>query len=130
MTLVAVINSSEDAIAAIAMALEDAGFATRTAHVSDFRDDDAKLAEFLAGRTDIVLWDVAWPYSRNWEHLQRVRPMLTDGGRRLLVTTTNREALDRFVGSTDAIEILSKPFSIDALIASIKDLEKPRPAAN
>ena len=34
----------------------------------------------------------------------------------VIVTTTNKQALERFVGPTDAIEIFTKPYDVEMLI--------------
>jgi hypothetical protein len=37
----------------------------------------------------------------------------------VIVTTTNKQALERFVGPTDAIEIFTKPYDVEGLIEII-----------
>jgi flagellar biosynthesis/type III secretory pathway ATPase len=51
--------------------------------------------------------------------LQLVRSSRAMEGRVVIVTTTNKQALERFVGPTDAIEIFTKPYDVEILIDTI-----------
>jgi DNA-binding NtrC family response regulator len=41
-------------------------------------------------------------------------------GRRWVLTTTNKGALDELVGSTPALEIIGKPFDLDQMLETVK----------
>ena len=40
-------------------------------------------------------------------------------GRRLVLTTTNKMALDAMVGPTEALEIIGKPYDIEQIVAAV-----------
>ncbi len=46
-------------------------------------------------------------------------------GRVVIVTTTNKAALERFVGPTDALEIFSKPYHVGILVDTLTRTLKP-----
>ena len=41
-------------------------------------------------------------------------------GRRFVLTTTNKRALDGMVGSTNTIEIIGKPYDLDQVVKAVK----------
>ena len=95
--------------------LEREGWETVQGHVDDIK----------RGRTDFLKYleahDPARPhlgrppaYDHNWAFLRLVRSSRAMEGRVVIVTTTNKTALERFVGPTDALEIFTKPYDVDS----------------
>jgi DNA-binding response OmpR family regulator len=120
MAKVAVINSSEDTVEMLRTLLEREGWETVEAHVDDIkrgRTDFLKLLE--THDPQVILWDVPPPYDQSWTFLQLVRSSRAMANRVVIVTTTNKQALERFVGPTDAIEIFTKPYDVEILIDTI-----------
>ena len=56
----------------------------------------------------------------NWTFLKLLLETEAMRGRRLVVTTTNKTALERFVGPTDAIEIFGKPYDLDLVRRTVR----------
>jgi len=125
MLSVAVVNSSEDTVEMLRTLLEREGWEVVTAHVDDIKRGRYDLLQMLEGRDPrVVIWDVSPPYDQNWTFLKLVRSSRAMDERTVIVTTTNKPALERFVGPTDAIEIFTKPYDVDVLIESMSRLVK------
>ena len=120
MATVAVINSNEDTVETLRTLLEREGWGTVEAHVDDIKRGRIDFLKFLeAHDPQVIIWDVPPPYDHGWAFLQLVRSSRAMQGRVVLVTTTNKQALERFVGPTDAIEIFTKPYDVEILIDTI-----------
>ena len=61
---------------------------------------------------DVVLFDLAIPYAQNWQCFTHVTEVGLFGSTPLILTTTNRRAVDQIVGPTDAFEILGTPHDL------------------
>lgn len=120
MPKVAVINSSEDTVEMLRTLLEQDGWQAVDAHVDDIKRGRTDFLKFLEVHDPgVIIWDVPPPYDQNWAFLRLVRSSEGMQGRIIIVTTTNKAALERFVGPTDAIEIFTKPYDVDILIDTI-----------
>jgi DNA-binding response OmpR family regulator len=71
-------------------------------------------------RPDVIVFDVSFPYDHNWARYCEFRQ--ADGVRDIpiVLTTTNKRALDDMVGRRDALEIIGKPYDLDELAAAVK----------
>ena len=120
MPKVAVINSSEDTVEMLRTLLEGEGWETVEGHVDDIKRGRTDFLKYLeAHDPSVLIWDVSPPYDHNWAFLRLVRSSRAMEGRVVVVTTTNKAALERFVGPTDALEIFTKPYDVDILITAI-----------
>jgi DNA-binding response OmpR family regulator len=120
MAKVAIINSSEDTVEMLRTLLEGEGWETVQGHVDDIKRGRTDFLKYLEVHDpQVIIWDVAPPYDHNWVFLQLVRSSRSMEGRVTIVTTTNKEALERFVGPTDAVEVFTKPYDVEMLIDAI-----------
>lgn len=120
MAKVAVINSSEDTVEMLRTLLEREGWETVQGHVDDIKRGRTDFLKYLDTHDpQILIWDVPPPYDHNWAFLQLVRSSRAMKDRVVIVTTTNKQALERFVGPTDALEIFTKPYDVEMLIDTI-----------
>jgi DNA-binding response OmpR family regulator len=125
MTKVAIVNSSEDTVEMLRTLLEQEGWETVQAHVDDIKRGRTDFLKYLETHDpQVIIWDVPPPYDQNWAFLQLVRSSRAMDGRVVIVTTTNKPALERFVGPTDAVEIFTKPYDVEVLIDRITRKEK------
>ena len=121
MATVAIINSSEDTVTLLRTVFEHAGFQTVGGHVPDIRAGRVDFLQFLESHDPAaIVYDVAMPYAENWNVLKMLQDMERMRGRALIVTTTNKRALDAIVGDTDAIEIVGKPYEPDAIVDAVR----------
>jgi DNA-binding NarL/FixJ family response regulator len=120
MPTVAVINSSEDTVEMLRALLQAEGWETVTSHVDDLKRGRVDFLKFLELHDpSVIIYDVPPPYDQSWAFLRLVRSSRAMEGRVVIVTTTNKAALERFVGPTDALEIFTKPYDVDILIETI-----------
>ena len=121
MPTVAIVNSSEDTVYMLRVAFESAGFQTVAGHVPDIRAGRVDFIDFLEKHDPIaIVYDVALPYVENWNLLRLLRDTESMRDRAVVVTTTNKRALEALVGETDAIEIVGKPYEPDLLIDAVR----------
>jgi hypothetical protein len=119
--VVAVINSNEDTVNMLRTVLEEDGFLTVPGHVNDIQTGREDFLAFLATHDPRALvYDIAPPYEENWTFLKLLLDTEAMRGRQLVVTTTNKAALERFVGPTDAIEIFGKPYDLDLVRQTVR----------
>lgn len=118
MPTVAVVNSSEDTVEMLSALLQRQGWQTVEAHVDDIKRGRLDFVDFLQTHDPgVLIWDVPF--------LRLVRSSRAMGGRVVIVTTTNKAALERFVGPTDALEIFSKPYDVGILVDTLTRTLKP-----
>ena len=119
---VAVINSSEDTIDLLTSYLAHRGFTSvATAHVRDLRKGLVDFSTFLARHDPrVLIYDITIPYDRNWAFLQSLLALDEMRGRSVVITTTNKEALETLVGPTDAFEIHGKPYDIEQIVKAVE----------
>jgi DNA-binding NtrC family response regulator len=68
----------------------------------------------------VIIFDIAPPYEENWTFFQLIKNVKEVEGRKFIITTTNKGILETFVGKTDAIEIVGKPFDIEEIVTTVK----------
>jgi CheY-like chemotaxis protein len=120
MTTIAIVNSSDELIDILAEVFRRDGYEVVTAHSRDVREGKIDLPEFMA-RCDpaVLLYDVAVPYDENWRFVQTLRQRPELEGRQLILTSTNKRALEQLVGPTDTYEIIGKPFDVQQIRAAV-----------
>ncbi len=63
-------------------------------------------------RPNVILFDLAPPYDRNWMCFEHLRTHAVFDAVPVLLTTANRRALDQISGPTDAFEIIGSPHDL------------------
>jgi CheY-like chemotaxis protein len=122
-TVIAVINSSQDTVDMLREMLQHHGFsAVVSAHVDQIKRGQLDFEQFVREHNPrVFIYDVSIPYVENWRALELL--MKTDfmRARRVVVTTTNKRALDTLLGErTDAIEIIGKPYDIEQVAKAVE----------
>ncbi len=119
--VVGIVNSSDDTVAMLRTVMEQAGFLTVAAHVTDIRNGREDFVDYVrSNNLRVVVYDVSPPYEENWTFLKLLLDTEVMRGRGIVLTTTNKAALERLVGPTDAIEILGKPYDLNAVLTAVR----------
>src|SRR5262245_52436975 len=118
---IAVFNSSADTVDLLRTALEAEGFQTVVGHIPDVKKGELDLVGFINHHAPaVVVYDISPPYDANWRFLRLVRSAEPLQRREFVLTTTNKPALDRLVGDTEALEIIGKPYDLRRVIDAVR----------
>lgn len=118
---IAVFNSSEDTVELLRTALEAEGFQTVAGRIPDVKKGDLDLIDFVNHHTpSVILYDISPPYDANWRFLRLVRSSESLKKHQFVLTTTNKPALERLVGETEALEIIGKPYDLRQVVDAVR----------
>jgi DNA-binding response OmpR family regulator len=119
----AVFNASEDTVAFVSLFFEALGFRVVSQSWPAFDPLRAEVADaFLSQHhADVVIFDVSIPYPENWEHFVQFKKLLDQRKIAVVLTTTNKRALTEMIGTTNALEIVGKPYDLEELAAAVRD---------
>jgi CheY-like chemotaxis protein len=110
----------------VATWLETHGIRAVCGSLRDFRRGHEDFLAFINRHTPtIVLYDLSMPYPSNWDYLEVLRLMPEMQGIPFVVTTGNKVALEKAVGSTNAIEITGTVQSLTQVTDAIHAARTP-----
>ena len=126
MATVAILNSSQDTVDLLRLTFEEAGFQTVAGHLPDIKRGHLDFVAFMEQhQPKALVIDVSLPYAENWNVVRLLRDTASMQGRALVLTTTNKRALDELVGPTDTIEIVGKPYEMSVVLEAVrKDIDR------
>ena len=118
---IAVFNSSSDTVDLLRTALEAEGFQTVVGNIPDVKKGELDLVDFINQHTPaVIVYDISPPYDANWRFLRLVRSSEALQRREFVLTTTNKPALDKLVGDTEALEVIGKPYDLGRIIDAVR----------
>ena len=119
---IAVINSNQDTTEMLREYLQHHGFSSVViGHVTEIKRGQTDFLRFVRTHDPgVFVWDISLPYEENWRFVQLMMAGEPMRGRQLVLTTTNKRALEQLVGPTDAIEIIGKPYDLDFVVKAVK----------
>lgn len=120
--VIAVVNSNEDTVDMLRECLVQHGFTSVvTGHIHDFKTGVEDFPKYLAEHDPaVIIYDVSIPYDKNWRFLHLLLDSESMRGRKVVLTTTNKQRLEELVGATDAFEIVGKPYDLEKIVEAVK----------
>jgi DNA-binding response OmpR family regulator len=125
--VVAVINSTPDAVDLVKDVLEQAGFLVVSAFTWDIQAGRSDLKSMIeTHQPKVIIYDIAPPYERNWAFLQHLRTtVLTQ--QRFVLTSMNVKHVERLVGRDERVyEIVGKPHDLDEIVRATREALRAR----
>src|SRR5687768_8176983 len=122
-TTVAILNSNEDVLEMLRLAIEHSGaFNTVTAHVPEIKRGQEDFLAFLAEHDPaVIIYDLAPPYRENWTFLKLILDTESVKHRHFVLTTANKRLLQEAAGGdVRVLEISEKPYDITAIVDAVK----------
>jgi CheY-like chemotaxis protein len=124
MTLPAVfvLNTSDDVVEMLRVALEKAGFAVATGFIDDLQRGRLDLPQQLElHRPSVILFDISMPYERRWNVLQQLRTNPIAAGIRFVLTSSNVRRLRQAVSTDEPVlEIAGEDDDLASIVAAVR----------
>jgi CheY-like chemotaxis protein len=119
---VAIINSNEDTVDMLRISLEAAGMVTVSCHVTDIKRGKIDFQDFVRQhQPEAAVYDIAPPYEENWSFFNLLRTTEVARKMKFVLTTTNRDVLLKVCGECDPIEIIGKPYDLEAVTKAVQE---------
>ncbi len=113
-----VVDDSPTELTLMSNPLKEAGYWVVTAI-----DGEDAISKVVAENPDLVVLDVVMPKKNGYQVCREIRTRLGKTTLPVIMLTTKNEASDKFWGlKQGANEYMSKPFSRDELLATVKRL--------
>lgn len=123
--VVAVFNTSPDTVEMLRIVLEQAGFVVMGLYTYEARDGRIDMESmFRQHDPDVVIYDIAPPYEKNWREFQHMCSMPALAQRKFVLTTTNERRLREAVTENvpTMFEIVGKPYDLGLIVDQVKRL--------
>jgi DNA-binding response OmpR family regulator len=120
--VVAVFNASEDTVDLLMEFFGQQGFCAvgRTWPAREPLTPHAAREFISQHRPHVVVFDVSLPYEENWERFREFQSLAGERHIPVVLTTTNRDALNQFIGPAEALEIIGKPYDLDQVLVAVR----------
>jgi CheY-like chemotaxis protein len=123
--VVAIFNTSPDTVEMLRIVLEQAGFVVMGLYTYEARDGRINIENiFQQHEPDVVIYDIAPPYEKNWREFQHLCTMPAMEKRKFLLTTTNERRVREAVPENlpEMFEIVGKPYDLGLIVDQVKKL--------
>ena len=127
--VVAVVNTNPDLVELLKVEIEKAGFVVLVIHIADIRQGLDIGAVLTQHDPQVVVFDVVFPYERNWRFLQHLRET-SFKGRRFVLTTPNEAGIRQLVGRDETVyEVLDTGGDTDTIVQAVREAARARPTS-
>lgn len=117
--LVAVLNSNDDLVRLITETLHDEGYLTMRHHIADLRDGHTDITRFFEDRDPrVIIYDLAAPFTPNWQFYQLLSAHPSMKGRKVVLTTNNAAALKE-ICDVDALQVVGSDADLRELLQRV-----------
>ena len=122
MPSIAVFNSSSDTLDVLKEALDSAGYAVVTGHVSELKKGQLDVLDFVEEhKPDVIVYDVALPYEENWRFLRLLQSSDALKPLKWVITTTHKQHLMELVGECGEVyEVVGKPYDVQQIVNAVE----------
>jgi DNA-binding response OmpR family regulator len=117
---VAVMNTSKEITQMLTEVLQEEGFTTSSIFTYHFKDHEKEFDKYVQeNKPEVILYDIAIPYKENYFLFKKLISRDSVKNIPFVLTTTNKEALEGFVGETETHELVGKPYDLQEIIDAI-----------
>ena len=104
--------------------LQHEGFVVIGAYTYELRDARIDIEGLIRQhQPDVIIYDVAPPYDKNWLELQHICTMPALRSLKFIITTTNVKHLREVAGQDpELFEIVGKPYDLGLIVEQVKKL--------
>ena len=126
--VIGVLNTSPDTVDLLKDALEKAGFLVVTSFTWKIASGELDLESFLAThQPEVIVYDVAPPYEKNWAFLQHLRERVLRAYR-FVLTTPNTAHVERLVGKDEHVyEVVGRADDLGTIVTAVREAVRARP---
>ena len=128
--VIALINSTPDVIEMLRIAFEYAGFVVVSTYTFLIRQGEINIEAFIQQhQPEAIVYDIAPPYTSNWQLFEHVCQLPGVKGRPFVLTSTNPARVRELAKTDEAIfEIVETPYQIMQLVDVVRQAAR-RPSA-
>jgi CheY-like chemotaxis protein len=126
--VIAVINSTPDAVDLLKDVLERAGFIVVSTFTWAIQSGSVDLEALIrTHQPKVIVYDIAPPYDKNWKFFRHLRETVLKD-RTFVLTTVNTRHVEGLLNRDERVfEVVGTPHDLDAIVKATKEAVRMRP---